>query len=315
MWARRGGLAVVLTLTSASATTRYWGFTAPWDARSTASVRQHNAALGAVISAWIGLDSAGQPSLLYPDSAPSGPAPRFAMVTNASGGRFRPEVIRRLGADSTLAERAAEAVAGMLAAGHYQGLVIDFEDVKPADTGAYLATVGALARAAHARHVAPVSVTVVGVDSAAYPVRAILSHADRVIVMAYDEHWQTAPPGPIASPDWTVNLVRARLAEAGGPTRVKHVVVALPVYGYHWPSRRAGIVVGLDDAQRLAGTWHTALARDPASLNLHATGPDSSAVWVADAVLLDTLARRVRGLGVTTLALWRLGLEDPAVWR
>ena len=277
----------------------YWGFTAPWDDRSEASVRRHDAALGAVISAWIGIDSAsGRPVMLYPDDAPRSPAPRFAMITNASGGQFHPDAVRRLRSDF------ADSVGRILVHGRYRGLVIDFEDLKAADTAAYLEAVRALTRAAHARHVTPVSATVVGLDSVAYPVRRLLRETDKIIVMAYDQHWQTAPPGPIASPDWVTNMVAHRLAEAGKANESR-VVVALPVYGYRWPAHGPATVVGFDDAG-------PGLVRDSASLNLHS---DSTNTWICDAITLDTLARRVRALGPRTLALWRLGLEDPKIWQ
>jgi spore germination protein YaaH len=35
---------------------------------------------------------------------------------------------------------------------------------------------------------------------------------------------------------------------------------------------------------------------------------------VSDAGLIDVLMREVRAQGVGTIALWRLGQEDPAVW-
>jgi spore germination protein YaaH len=310
-WTRTalGALLFVLVATARaqSSPARYWGFTAPWDDRSTESVQRHDAALGAVISAWIGIDSAtGMPSLLFPDETPRGPAPRFAMVTTALEGRFHPDAVRLLGNDSARASRAADSVGRILMRGRYQGLVIDFEELKAADTSAYLATVRALTRAAHKYHIAPVTVTIVGFDSVAYPVRRLLAAADRVMVMAYDQHWQTAPPGPIASPDWVADMVKRRLAEAGaGRSRV---TVALPVYGYRWPAHGAATVVGYDEAKKYS------LVRDSASLNLRATLRDSAQVWVCDAVTLDTLAKRVRALGPRTLAIWRLGLEDPKMW-
>ena len=289
---------LVALTASQSSPPRYWGFTAPWDDRSQASVRKHDAALGAVISAWIGIDSAsGMPLMLYPDDAPRGPAPRYAMITTASEGRFHPNVIHNLH------DGFADSVGRILAHGRYRGLVIDFEELKPADTAAYVQTVRALTRAAHARHVSPVSVTVVGFDSATYPMRRLLSETDKVIVMAYDQHWQTGAAGPIASPDWVANLVQRRLGEAGASGK-NRVVVALPVYGYRWPAQGPATVVGFGDAGH-------GLVRDSASLNLHS---DSSNTWICDAATLDTLARRVRALGPRTLALWRLGLEDPKIW-
>jgi spore germination protein YaaH len=59
---------------------------------------------------------------------------------------------------------------------------------------------------------------------------------------------------------------------------------------------------------------NNALVRDHASATLHASSPEGWELWVSDQVLLDTLVREARQLGVNTFALWRLGLEDPAVW-
>jgi spore germination protein YaaH len=43
--------------------------------------------------------------------------------------------------------------------------------------------------------------------------------------------------------------------------------------------------------------------------------PNEWELWVADAELLRELVREAQELGVRRVALWRLGLEDPAVWR
>src|SRR5437588_3660531 len=47
----------------------YWGFAAPWDPRSLASIRAHGSELAVVVSGWIALDSASfRPVELYTDS-------------------------------------------------------------------------------------------------------------------------------------------------------------------------------------------------------------------------------------------------------
>jgi len=59
---------------------------------------------------------------------------------------------------------------------------------------------------------------------------------------------------------------------------------------------------------------NTPLSRDHASGTLHAISPEGWEVWVTDRALLASLVREARQLGVTTFALWRLGLEDATVW-
>jgi spore germination protein YaaH len=55
------------------------------------------------------------------------------------------------------------------------------------------------------------------------------------------------------------------------------------------------------------------LLRDPGSSSLHAD-TDIWHIWVSDATQLETLAHDAQSLGITKIALWRLGLEDPAIW-
>jgi spore germination protein YaaH len=59
---------------------------------------------------------------------------------------------------------------------------------------------------------------------------------------------------------------------------------------------------------------NTILNRDIGSWTLHAASPEGWEMWVSDSTLLERLVRDARQLGVTTFALWRLGLEDPAIW-
>jgi spore germination protein YaaH len=313
----RAALAALLALVSVAAVRAlsrgrdWWGFTAPWDARSAASVRRHADQLSVVVSGWVALDTLTlAPRSLYPDSAPTS-STRYALVTDYYRDRFRPEAIRRLAADTELRAMTADSLAAWAAAGGYRGLVLDFEGMTPADTTALRTVVAAITRAAHHRRVPTVAVTVIAGDTLGYPTRALLDAADRVIVMVYDQHWATGAPGPIASPGWADTLIAARAAQTRTPARL---VVAVPVYGYEWRPGATTVVVGADSAARLASTWGVALARDSASLNLHAAGPDSSVLWVADHRVADTLAALAARVGVHTIALWRLGLEDSTLW-
>jgi spore germination protein YaaH len=94
----------------------------------------------------------------------------------------------------------------------------------------------------------------------------------------------------------------------------EHVVAALPVYGYHWRPGAATDVVGWGDMQRLARESGAMVARDTASGSLRLQMGERGEAWLADGALLAHMAEDARALGVRTLALWRLGLEDPAVW-
>ena len=301
------------------AATERWGFTAPWDDRSAASVRANAGRLDALVLGWIGLDSmTGMPLEVYRDTVsamvPAG-IRRMALLTSYHGNRFHPEVVRRLSQDSLAARRTAEAVAARMQRDGQRGVVIDFEGMTGADTALTRAVVATIAGAVRRSGLGPVVVAVPATDTVGYPARLFTSSADLMLVMLYDQHWSTSPPGAIADPGWVRRSLAMRVAE-GGASRL---VAALPLYGYLWkPSTGApASAISFDDARRLATESGVSLERDPATQSLRAVRPDGDRweLWVSDAVLLTALEREVAALGVRRLAYWRLGLEDSGMWR
>jgi spore germination protein YaaH len=293
---------------------RVWGFTVPWDAGSSASARAHAAQLGAVVSGWIQLDSlTGQPFAEFRDTLARDAPPGMrlmAIVTNAVGGRFHPDPVRRLAADQSSLARAAGDVARRLTGAHYRGLVIDLEGFVAADRDVVSTVTRAIADSARRRGVTPIAVAVPALDTAAFPGRSFVPAADYLLVMLYDQHWTTSAPGPLAAPDWVRAATALRVAEVGA----RHIVAALPLYGYRWPTTGPAAAVSFADAQRDAANANLRLQRDAATSTLRATSPGAWDMWVSDAGLIDTLMRTVRAQGIETIALWRLGQEDPAVW-
>jgi spore germination protein YaaH len=197
----------------------------------------------------------------------------------------------------------------MASRGGYRGLVLDLEAMTPNDLDVLLTVTRAFADSARAHGVSPIGLAIPATDTATYPARPLLRALDFLVVMLYDQHWLTSSPGPIAAPDWASRQLGMRVGEVG-PSRL---VAAYPVYGYQWRSDSATAVLSYTDAQRLALNANVALTRDVGSSTLHAD-TDIWHIWSSDAVLLNTLVRDARRLGVSKFALWRLGLEDPAVW-
>ena len=288
-----------------------WAFTGPWDSTSTASLAANARRLDVAVTGWIALDSlSGQPALLYPDPPLGGARPRrMALVTSWHRDRFHPTTIRALGADRARLARAAGATARMAQAGGYHGVVLDFEEHSAADLPVLLAVVRAFADSARAAGVGTVAMAIPATDTSAYPARPLLDAVDALVVMLYDQHWSGSEPGPVADPAWARTWLAVRAREAGAA----RLVAALPIYGYAWKPGRPGETIGYADARRLV-TGDSRLTRDAASGWLHGAGTGGARVWVSDAEIVGRLARDARSLGVTRIALWRLGLEDPAIW-
>jgi spore germination protein YaaH len=292
----------------------YWGFTGPWDKRSDVSLERHGSSLARIITGWIALDTTSfLPVQLYPDSLGKEPAlaaRSMALITSYNGSRFHPEVVRGLGGDAQATGVTAGAIASLVDSARYHGVVIDFEGMTPNDLDQLLAFTRAVADSVRAHGVTTVVIAVPAGDTAAYPAALLLESADLIMPMLYDQHWSASPPGPIASPEWVTRNLGTRVAEVGAA----RIVAAFPLYGYRWRKTAETEVVSFDDARRLTTMTNTLLVRDNVSATLHATSPEGWDLWISDRVLLETLVRGARQLGVRTFALWRLGLEDPAVW-
>lgn len=274
----------------------------------------HASSLAQIVTGWIALDTTTfRPVLLYTDSIgdlPTVTPRKTALITSYFGDRFHPEIIRGVGGNPQVAAITAGAIASLVDSGGYRSVVLDFEGMTPRDLNQLLAVTRAVSDSVRAHGVSTVVVAVPAGDTAAYPAALLLQPADLIMAVLYDQHWSASPPGPIAAPDWVMRNLGMRVAEVGAA----RIVAAFPLYGYRWRKAAETEVISYDDARRLTTMTNTPLLRDHASANLRALSPEGWEIWVTDRDLLATLVRQARQLGVTTFALWRLGLEDSSVW-
>jgi spore germination protein YaaH len=193
----------------------------------------------------------------------------------------------------------------------YSGLVLDFETLEVSDLATQLAVMRAIRDSARAHGVTTIAVAVPAEPNAAYPTRELLDVADHVLVMLYDQHWPGSAPGPISAPDWVMRNLTRVVSEAGA----SRVIAALPLYGYHWARGRPGVGVSYDAGLRAAEQAGIVLRRDSVTHSMRGTSADgATSIWLTDATLLERLVREVERAGVSRIAFWRLGQEDPAVW-
>ena len=308
----------VPTATHTSSRPELWAFTGPWDARSDSSLRVNARHLNVAVTGWIGLDSVTAQPILpspFPDTLrlTSGAPRRMALVTSWHGNRFHPSSIRSLANNAERRAHVASALARHAESKHYAGLVLDFESLERSDLTGLLTVIKSIADSAHAHGIKTVVVAVPATDTAAYPGKPIAGVADLVMPMLYDQHWSTSGPGSISSPAWVRSTLAKRIAEVGAG----RIVAALPTYGYQWSAKggAAAEVVSLTDARRIASQSNVRLERDAATNTMRAVNPGVWEIWVTDSQLLATLVRQAEDAGVRRIALWRIGQEDPTLWR
>jgi len=190
-------------------------------------------------------------------------------------------------------------------------MIFDFEELPPAAQASYISFLTEARERFAGRHW-KIGVCV-SADSSERDLSSYGQAADLVILMAYDEHWQTGAAGPIASPDWFSSAVK----KAVGAIPPDRLVVGLASYGYDWPAGHAARPISVSAARTLAKRTGAAPGRDAPGGQPHFTYTAKGVqhqVWFVDGQSNGAEAETARALGVRNLAFWRLGTEDPALW-
>ncbi len=116
----------------------------------------------------------------------------------------------------------------------FDGIQIDFEAVENRDARAFIIFLRDLKKELPAGKTLSVAIPAKRVDvDDAYDYGVISRIANRVLVMAYDQHWSTSEPGPVASLKWCKEVA---LYASKNISR-KKLIMGLPLYGREWGDR------------------------------------------------------------------------------
>ncbi len=145
-----------------------------------------------------------------------------------------------------------------------------------------------------------------------YDYGALAKVADRVRVMAYDEHAPGGAPGPVAPYQWVERVI----AYASSAMAADKVELGLPAYGYDWSGANATSITSRQ-APRLAAqngvspSWNAVQAEDTFS---YTADGRRHIVWYEGATAAYDRARLAKTAGLAGIDIWAAGGEDPAVW-
>ena len=295
------------------------GFYVPWDDGSRVSLVRHindldwlAPSLGSVVGPnhdfqWfhdrplhaILTASAHRPSIL-------------PVIQNVRNGAWDGENMGKLLRDKAAREKLLNQVQQLLDGEHAYGVVFDFEDLPANSLKAYQSFIAE----ANKRFDPRIVTMAVPVDNEDWDLRAFARAADKLILMDYDEHYSGGDAGPIASQPWFVQHLRSAMAQVG---RDK-AIVAVASYAYDWPDGKTEAdILTMQEAWLIAHDNNVQTVFDPASGNAHFDYNDDDGtlrhVWQLDAASVWNQLRAVKISNASGVALWRLGSEDPGVWR
>src|SRR5271156_6860652 len=197
------------------------------------------------------------------------------------------------------------------------GIVVDLEEVPDASQVHFKQFAAELAAALHAANL-KLMISLPARDDD-YDYEYFGKQCDAIILMNYDQHWLTSPPGPIAAQDWYVENLRQLLEVVPA----QKLVVGIANYAYDWgETAKKGVWSGAEfsvqEALLHAYESETDVEFDDASLNPHYSYSDEQnhvhRVWLLDAVTAYNQLRASERLGVQGTALWRMGSSDSSIW-
>lgn len=244
----------------------------------------------------------------------------LAAVHNATSTSFSGNVVHTLLRSSAARKQAIASIGSLLKKHGYDGVNIDFENVWPSDRPyltqffrelawalrpkGYLVTAAIPAKTNDARN-----------DnwSGAFDYGAIAPYLDYVILMTYDEHYAKGPAGPVASIGWVRNVLK--YATSVMPR--EKVIMGLATYGYEW-SGGSGRAVSFGQVSSRVKTYKAVPKWDNYSQSpyfYYWRGRAKYTVWYENNYSIAAKLPLVKEFGLRGVALWRLGIEDPATWK
>ncbi|MDR2135606.1 MAG: glycoside hydrolase [Treponema sp.] len=134
---------------------------------------------------------------------------------------------------------------------------------------------------------------------------------DRILVMAYDEHWAGSAPGPIAGMAWCRDVAAYARSVIGR----EKLVMGIPFYGRAWIDPSPAKAYTYPQIETLLGeNGVREILRDGDIPGFEYETPVVVRGYYEDAVSLAARLALYRGMDVRAVGFWRLGQESPAVW-
>jgi cellulose synthase/poly-beta-1,6-N-acetylglucosamine synthase-like glycosyltransferase/spore germination protein YaaH/peptidoglycan/xylan/chitin deacetylase (PgdA/CDA1 family) len=288
-----------------------YAFYVNWDTKSERSLRDNIDAIDVLIPQWFrltpDLEIESNIQMKIGELAKKHNVKVVPLITNEQNGEWNQETIHKLLNSPEEQAKVIKNLHTQIKKQDFDGINIDFENINKSDRDLLTYFMRDLYKVFHADGLS-VSIDVPPANEA-FDYKALENHADKIILMSYDEN--TLNPGPIASSTWfKENLSRISKDK---------LIVGLGNYGYDWDwdSKQAGETVSFNDVTRLAEKADLKIQWDDMSQTPYLKYRDKNKaheIWFLDSVTFYNQLKMSAQAGTQGIALWRLGTEDPSVW-
>ncbi|MBL0241626.1 MAG: glycosyltransferase [Chloracidobacterium sp.] len=301
------------------------GFYVNWDDSSMASLRTNINNLDWLVPEWIRLsgDESDPLVLDIKDEAidfiqrTKPEMPILPLLQNYKNEQWNSEILQRSITTDAQRQKLIAALLQSIEKYKFGGLTIDIEEVPEASQSELFTFMRELRAEFQTRGL--ILAQAVPFDNPDWDYKAYAGVTDYLMLMAYDQHWSTGGAGPIAGQDWFESILKKRMAELS-PAQT---IICFGNYGYNWTkNEKEGEDISFQQsllAAKESLDSPTEIKFDPTSKNPYFSYSEDDGkehtIWFLDAATAYNELRSAQPYKVAGFALWRLGSEDPSLWK
>lgn len=193
----------------------------------------------------------------------------------------------------------------------YDGIQIDFESIPSGDALHFQQFLRDLKKRMPKKILSVALPARRSTSSDAYNYPAIARIVDRVIIMAYDQHYSTSKPGPVAAKSWS----RAVAEFAISKIPPKKLIMGLPLYGRAWQEKRYDKALRFSHIENIFSSYNIAKTEDEEyGIRFEFEVPVRVIGYYENAASILAKLKVYASMGITGVSFWRIGQEDKTLW-
>lgn len=293
-----------------------YGFYVNWDENSKASFNKHIHSMTTIIPEWLQLTS-DLTLKTSTDTSIKAEAKKhqikvLPLVNNYTNNKWDGETLHRLFTTPGAEDRFITSLVTYVRSNHFDGINIDFEGIQQKDKANLTNFIDKASKAFH-QHDLMFTMDVPPMNNS-FDYASLSSDVDRMFVMLYDQHNSTSKPGPVAPTDW----VKESLNQLPIPS--EKLIVSLGSFGYDWEenakwpaeTKTFGDIMNLGIGTNLQIFWNKQAGNPYFRYKIDGK---NHIVWFLDGATFYNQMKTALNSGSKGIAVWRLGSEDPAIWK
>ncbi|MFT3743224.1 MAG: glycosyltransferase [Pyrinomonadaceae bacterium] len=301
------------------------GFFVNWDDSSMASLKQNVNSLDWLVPEWIRLSGDENDPLVLDIKeeaiqfvqATKPEMPILPLLQNYKNEQWNSDILLRSITTEQQRQKLIAALLKNIEKYKFGGLTIDIEEVPAASQENLFTFMRELRAEFQTRGL--ILAQAVPFDNPDWNYKAYAGVTDYLMLMAYDQHWSTGGAGPVAGQEWYDTILKKRMAELS-PAKT---IVCFGNYGYNWTKGEAegedisfqeALLAAKESLDSPADIKFDPHERNPYFEYTEDDGKEHS-IWFLDAVTAYNQIRSAATYKPAGFALWRLGSEDPSLWK